>query len=226
MIPQALVQQVLSDRAECMSHNETYQLILFVNLGTTLIGGRDDLIEIGKQLAEIEAVPSYIHLDGALDLGFFVNGIRLGPPGASRTTDGIPIVQGITLSHHKLFGIMVSGEIIGYCPNLEHLDTVAGSIEPRAVFETWLFEQIYLKDDLVSIWQYCLKTHLYYAGFSKISTYEYASMKIVSSLCWNARRHGLSKNSSLPLKVTGSILSPCHIFHSRLFIALLAQWPS
>lgn len=156
--PESLVQQVLSDRAECASHNEVYQLILFANMGTTFVGGRDDLIQIRKQLAKIDAEPSYIHVDGALDLGFLVEGIRLGPPGASCTSDGIPIVQGITLSHHKVFGIMVSGEVIGYCPNaLEQFKTVTGSVEPRAVLETWLFELVYLQDDLISVWQYCLE---------------------------------------------------------------------
>ncbi len=117
MIPQALVRQVLSDRSESISRHETYRMIIFANLGTTFVGGQDNLVEIGKQLAEIEANPFYIHVDGALDLGFLVEGIRLGPPGALCTDEGIPIVQGITLSHHKAFGIMVSGEVIGYCPN-------------------------------------------------------------------------------------------------------------
>lgn len=158
IIPERLLLQVLSDRAECKAHGETYELILFANMGTTFIGGRDDLVEVRKQLSEIGVKPSYIHIDGALDFGFLVDGIQLGPPSVPFTNSGTPVVQGITLSHHKAFGIMVSGEVICYCPDsLDQLAALTPSVEPRAVFETWLFEQIYLPDDLLSTNAYCLQ---------------------------------------------------------------------
>ncbi|KAF9767248.1 hypothetical protein IL306_000203 [Fusarium sp. DS 682] len=157
MIPSALAQQVLSDRAECESHKEEYQVILFANRGTTFVGGQDNILELTETLAQIEVVPSYIHVDGALDLGFFIEGLRLGPPGTQWASPNVPVVQGITLSHHKVFGIMVSGEVISYCPNhSKQFDALAGTVDPRAVFETWLFEQAYHAADLVSIWKYCL----------------------------------------------------------------------
>jgi hypothetical protein len=136
-----------------------YKVIIFANLGTTFVGGRDNLVEIGKQLAQIKIVPSYIHVDGALDLGFLAEGVCLGPPGTTCTRNGTPIVQGITISHHKVLGIMVSGEVISYCPNVsakKQWDALTGAVEPRAIFETWLFNQIYHEDDLVTIWKYCL----------------------------------------------------------------------
>ncbi|KAL6233101.1 hypothetical protein BDW75DRAFT_242355 [Aspergillus navahoensis] len=98
---QTLVRQVLPERAECFSYHETYRVMIFANLGTTFAGGQDSLTEIGERLAEIEAIPSYIHVDRAMDLGFLVEGTRLGPPNSTSTGEGIPIVQGITLSHHK-----------------------------------------------------------------------------------------------------------------------------
>lgn len=157
MIPTALAQQVLSDRAECISHKEEYQMILFANMGTTFVGGQDDILEITEILAQIEVVPSYIHVDGALDLGFVANGLYLGPPGTQQASSRIPVVQGVTVSHHKVFGIMVSGEVISYCPNhSKQFDALAGTVDPRAVFETWLFEQAYHTADLVTIWKYCL----------------------------------------------------------------------
>jgi glutamate/tyrosine decarboxylase-like PLP-dependent enzyme len=158
MIPEVLVRQVLSDRAECNSHDETYELILFANLGTTFVGGRDDLVEIRRQLEEIGVRPAHIHVDGALDMGFLVDGVRLGPPSVPCTNNGIPVVQGVTISHHKVFGIMVSGQVVCYSPNAsESLAALTLSVEPRAVFEMWLFEQTYLAEDLVSIKEYCLE---------------------------------------------------------------------
>lgn len=113
---QPLIDAVLSDFEMCKWNEEPFKLILFANIGTTFTGGRDDLLEIGKRLAEVNIVPSFIHVDGALDLGFTTDSVRLGPPGGLITTDGIPVVQGVTISHHKAFGIMVSGEVISYCP--------------------------------------------------------------------------------------------------------------
>ncbi|KAL6915275.1 hypothetical protein FSST1_006770 [Fusarium sambucinum] len=157
MIPNALKQQVLSDKAECDAHQEQYQMILFANRGTTFVGGQDDIVELTQTLAQIEVVPSYIHVDGALDLGFIADGLRLGPPGAQGPNSKTPVVQGITLSHHKVFGIMVSGEVISYCPNhCKQFDALAGTVDPRAVLETWLFEKTYATADLVTIWNYCL----------------------------------------------------------------------
>ena len=94
MIPSALLQQVLSDRAESESHKEEYQIIVFANRCTTFVGGQDDILELTKTLAQIEVVISYIHVDGPLDLGFVANGLRLGPPGTQRANPRIPVVQG------------------------------------------------------------------------------------------------------------------------------------
>jgi glutamate/tyrosine decarboxylase-like PLP-dependent enzyme len=47
IVTQALVRQVLSDRAECFSYHEIYRVIIFANLGTTFAGGQDNRNEIG-----------------------------------------------------------------------------------------------------------------------------------------------------------------------------------
>ena len=64
------------------------------------------------------------------------------------TKDDLPVVQGITLSHHKAFEIMISGEVICFSPAERRLATVFSSIEPRVIFETWFFQQMYSPTDL------------------------------------------------------------------------------
>nr|CEG03482.1 unnamed protein product [Fusarium pseudograminearum CS5834] len=52
---------------------------------------------------------------------------------------------------------MVSGEVISYCPNHgKQFDALAGTVDPRAVLEMWLFEKTYTTADLATIWNYCL----------------------------------------------------------------------
>lgn len=84
----------MSDIAESESNKEEYQIILFANRGTTFVGGQDDILELTKTLAQIEVVPSYIHVDGPFNLGFVADGLRLGPPGTQRANSRIPVVQG------------------------------------------------------------------------------------------------------------------------------------
>lgn len=148
-----LIEQVRKDKAHCVSRGWGHQIILFANIGTTFVGGRDDIIGIRSALASISAEISYIHVDGALDLGFSPDSVSLGPPSLA-TRNGLPVVQGLTLSHHKAFGIMVSGEAICYNPNTKCIPT-ATAVDPRIVFETWLFQQMYKPEDLLRTRQYC-----------------------------------------------------------------------
>jgi hypothetical protein len=94
MIPSALLQQVLSGRAEPESHKDKNQIILFANRGTTFVGGQDDIHELTETVAEIEVVPSYSHVNDPFDLRFVADGLRLEPPGTQRPNSRIPVVQG------------------------------------------------------------------------------------------------------------------------------------
>lgn len=154
-----LVEQVLQDRSSCGDYYGEYKIILLANMGTTFVGGRDNILGLRKALHAIDAEIAYIHVDGALDLGFTPDLVCLGRPGsATWEKNGLPIVQGITLSHHKAFGIMVSGEVISYSPNPENqsLAKAVELIDPRVIFETWLFQKLYRPADLLKTNQYCL----------------------------------------------------------------------
>ena len=155
MIPEALVQQVVRDKALSDKNNESHQIILLANVGTTFTAGRDDIIALRQCLRAIGSEVSYIHVDGALDFGFRSNMVALGPPDIM-TKGGVPTVQGITLSHHKAFGIMISGEVICYSPESKRLTGFDSPIDPRIVLETWLFQQMYLPEDLVQTRKYCV----------------------------------------------------------------------
>ena len=155
MIPEALAQQVVRDKALSDKNNESHQIILLANVGTTFTVGRDDIMALRQCLRAIGSVVSYIHVDGALDFGFGSNMVALGPPDIM-TKRGLPTVQGITLSHHKAFGIMVSGEVICYSPGSKKLAGLDSPIDPRIVFETWLFQQMYSPEDLVQTRRYCV----------------------------------------------------------------------
>jgi hypothetical protein len=155
-----LIEQVRKDRAHCESHGSNHQIILFANTGTTFVGGRDDITGIRSALTSINADISYLHVDGALDLGFAPDSVSLGPPSLA-TRDGLPVIQGLTLSHHKAFGIMISGEVICYNSTNKDIPT-ATEVDTRIVFETWLFQQMYTPADLRRTRQYCFdnSTHL------------------------------------------------------------------
>lgn len=148
-----LIEQVRKDKAHSASRGSNHQIILFANIGTTFVGGRDDITGIRSALASINADISYLHVDGALDLGFAPDSVSLGPPSLA-TRDGLPVVQGLTLSHHKAFGIMISGEVICYNPTTKGIPT-ATEVDARIVFETWLFQQMYTPADLRRTRQYC-----------------------------------------------------------------------
>jgi hypothetical protein len=64
-------------------------------------------------------------------------------------------VQGLTISHHKAFGIVVSGEVICYSPQLRILPT-ATPVDSRIVFETWLFQAFYPPRALLETRAYCI----------------------------------------------------------------------
>ena len=155
MIPEALAQQVVRDKALSDKNNESHQIVLLANVGTTFTAGRDDNMALRQCLHAIGSEISYIHVDGALDFGFCSNMVALGPPDIL-TKRGLPTVQGITLSHHKAFGIMVSGEVICYSPGSKKLAGLDSPIDPRIVFETWLFQQMYSPEDLVQTRRYCV----------------------------------------------------------------------
>lgn len=109
-------------------------MILFANIGTTFVGGRDNIAGIRAALRAIQVKIAYLHVDGALDLGFAPDTVSLSPPGL-KTRNGLPVVQGLTLSHYKAFGIMVLGEVICYNPTTGTIPT-ATTVNPRIVFET------------------------------------------------------------------------------------------
>ncbi|RYP25539.1 hypothetical protein DL767_008349 [Monosporascus sp. MG133] len=153
ILVETLVQQALLDKMQCLRRGEAYHMILFANMGTTFVGARDDLARIRASLNAAGIEISYIHVDGALDFGFDNCGIALGPPG-STGPDELPRVQGITLSHHKAMGNMVSGEVLCYSLGGE-LASLVSPIDPRVVFETWLYSQIYTSSDLGTMLQYC-----------------------------------------------------------------------
>ncbi|KAB8259716.1 pyridoxal phosphate-dependent transferase [Aspergillus pseudonomiae] len=157
MRPDALAQRAISDKLYCDSREREYQVILIVNVGTTFTGAQDDILSLRQVLRSVGADAVYIHADGALDLALSPNSVRLGPPNIM-AKNGTPVVQGITLSHHKAYGVMVSGEVVCYTPANGQLATVgSNTVDPRAVFETWLFQQMYTSADLMKVKGYCLK---------------------------------------------------------------------
>ncbi|CAJ2511990.1 Uu.00g076150.m01.CDS01 [Anthostomella pinea] len=149
----ALVRQAVEDKKRCLERGDSYRMVLFANMGTTFVGARDDITRIHDSLAKVGIAISYIHVDGALDFGFDNCGIRLGPPG-SQGPDGTPMVQGVTLSHHKALGHTVSGEVLCFSPR-DELPSLAASVDPRAVFETWLYSRIYAPDDVGQMLNQC-----------------------------------------------------------------------
>jgi hypothetical protein len=150
-----LVEQVNKDRAHCAIHGTKHEVVIFANIGTTFVGGRDDINGIRAALRVVGAETAYVHVDGALDLGFASDSVSLGPPGVDNCKDGLPVVQGLTISHHKAFGIMVSGEVICYSPKLKVLPT-ATPVDSRIIFETWLFQALYSPRALLETRAYCI----------------------------------------------------------------------
>lgn len=157
MSAQALADQVLSDKNRCKSRGMRHRIILVANVGTVFAGGRDDILALRFKLRSIGSDTSYILADGALDLGFSTDLVQLASPTTLTGSNGAPAVQSVTLSHHKVFGVMVSGQVICYNPVDNSLATVAGSADPRAVLETWVISQMYPPRDLARIRDYCLQ---------------------------------------------------------------------
>ncbi|KAL8839812.1 MAG: hypothetical protein Q9176_004215 [Flavoplaca citrina] len=155
MVPAALVEQAVADRTWCDGHSESYSIVLLANFGTTFVGGCDDIVALRNALRHVELDTAYVHVDGALDFGFSSHNVCLGPP-SLQARDALPVVQGVTLSHHKAWGIMVSGEVICYNPRQRLLKTVASRVEPRVVFETWLAQKFYTPAELNRLHAYCL----------------------------------------------------------------------
>jgi len=156
MLPQELVRQVEKDMAFCQAQGRPYQIILLANIGTTFTGAVDNLTELRQALRRINMNPDYIHVDGALDLGFSSDSVTLGPSG-SLTKEDRPVVQGITVSHHKVYGIMVSGEVIFLQPRRSTPGTTRSDVDRRAVLETWLFQKFYTPQNLLQTRDYCQK---------------------------------------------------------------------
>ncbi|KAF2968312.1 hypothetical protein GQX73_g5252 [Xylaria multiplex] len=146
ILVEALVQQAAADQKRCIDSGTEYHMILLANMGTTFVGARDDLIAIYQNLSEAGIQISYIHVDGALDFGFDTCGIELGPCGALNSY-GKPLVQGVTISHHKALGHMVSGEVLCFSPE-NQLPCPLSSLIPRAVFENWLYHEVYKPADM------------------------------------------------------------------------------
>lgn len=155
MIPEALAKQVVLDKALCDRNKESHRIILLANMGTTFVGGRDDILALRQSLRAVGSEVSYIHADGALNFGFGQNTVSLGSPN-TMMKNGLPVVQGITLSHHKAFGIMVSGEVICYSPSSKKFAGLGTPVDARIVFEIWLFQKLYSPEDLVQTGRYCV----------------------------------------------------------------------
>ena len=156
MIPEGLVKQVTNDKAFCENHGLSHEIILLVNIGTSFVGGRDDMLKLRQALSNIGSEVAHIHADGALDFGFSPNTVCLGSP-YTLSRNGLPVVQGINFSHHKALGIIVSGEVICYSPTDQNSATTVSNVEPRVIFETWLFQKMYSQSDLVRMLRYCLQ---------------------------------------------------------------------
>ncbi|KAL2040125.1 hypothetical protein N7G274_007028 [Stereocaulon virgatum] len=138
MFSEKFVKQVAKDKAVCESYGQPLEIILLVNIGTTFIGGSDDVLSLRRALLSAGFEVAYINANRALDFGFFQYPVCLGKPD-TMTKTGRPVVQGITPGHHKALGIMVSGEVICYNPTNQKLATAVSSVEPRVIFKTWLF---------------------------------------------------------------------------------------
>ncbi|KAF3910544.1 hypothetical protein ABW21_db0201303 [Orbilia brochopaga] len=154
MMVEALVKQALADWNDCLRNGEEFRMVLFANMGTTFLGARDNIKEIYSKLRTVGVKISYIHVDGALDFGFGNFGVTLGTPGAT-DSQGMPFVQGITLSHHKALGGMVSGEVIYWNPQGNQCSSLAWNVEERVVFESWLYSQAYSQTDVAEMFKYC-----------------------------------------------------------------------
>ncbi|KAF4965251.1 hypothetical protein FSARC_6930 [Fusarium sarcochroum] len=152
IIPQELVERACRDRDSCAANSERYQVVLMCNFGSTFLGGCDDVIGIRKKLAAHGIKVAHTHVDGALELGLSTD-VVLGKPGIN-SRNGLPVVQGITISHHKAMGLMVSGLVICHSPTGQ-LAPRETSIDPRAVLEMWLFRQMYSSKDRGHVRQYC-----------------------------------------------------------------------
>ncbi|KAK6516206.1 hypothetical protein TWF506_006116 [Arthrobotrys conoides] len=148
-----LVQRALVDKKETLENGEEYQMILLANIGTTFVGARDNLKEIYRKLQEVGIQISHLHADGAFDFGYSTYGIKLGTPG-SVGEDGVPMVQGITLSNHKAMGSIVSGEVISYSPGNE-LSPLEWTVDPRIIFERWIYAQAYPPAECEVLLRYC-----------------------------------------------------------------------
>ncbi|KAI4179413.1 MAG: hypothetical protein L6R41_007858 [Letrouitia leprolyta] len=154
MIPEDLVKEVAKNKSLCASRGQPHEVVLLITIGTTFTGGRDDIFRLRQALDDAGLKVSYIHADGALDFGFSSDSVRLGSPGEI-TRNNLPVVQGITMSHHKAFGLMVSGEVICYSPTDQQLANAVSDVDPRVVFETWLFQKMYSPSDWQLVNQCC-----------------------------------------------------------------------
>lgn len=159
IVVKALLEQAIADKKRCSDGGVEYNMILLVNIGTTFVGARDDIVDIYRTLARAGIQISYIHADGALDFGFETCGIKLGPCGAAEN-DGTPLVQGVSFSHHKALGNMVSGEVLCFSPQ-DQLPNMCSSLDPRVVFETWLYSRVYESSDLAQMLSECRKNALH-----------------------------------------------------------------
>ncbi|KAF3905073.1 hypothetical protein AA313_de0208855 [Arthrobotrys entomopaga] len=162
MLPDALVEMALKDREYCEQRNEPFRVILFMNIGTTFVGARDDIKTLKERLYESGIEISHIHVDGAFDLGFDTCGIGLGAPGTV-DAQGIPLVQGVTISHHKALGSIVCGEVLSYFPTTLPL-LFQWKVDPRIVLETWLYSQVFTPADITTLYKYCRRNALHLEG--------------------------------------------------------------
>ncbi|KAI1172103.1 PLP-dependent transferase [Nemania sp. FL0916] len=156
---EALLEQAIDDKKQCIEAGIEYHMILLVNMGTTFVGAKDNLSMIYRTLLEAGIQISFIHVDGALDFGFDACGVKLGPCGAV-STDGTPLVQGVTISHHKALGSVVSGEVICFSPQ-NQLPNLCCSLNPRIIFETWLYNRVYEPSDLAIMLNDCRRNASY-----------------------------------------------------------------
>jgi hypothetical protein len=98
-----------------MPRGKSHTISLLANIGTTFTSIGDDILGLQHVFRRIGSDIVYICADEALDLGFPAEEIFLGPLDVLERIE-IPVVQGITMSYHEAFEIIVSGGVICYKP--------------------------------------------------------------------------------------------------------------
>ncbi|GME65960.1 pyridoxal phosphate-dependent transferase [Neofusicoccum parvum] len=158
MVPQLFGRQLAIDRRAAAAAGRPFAVVLLASYGTTFTGAIDDLPALHDAAARVGCRLDYIHLDGALDLGASMAAYTLGPPGAGPLdgASGRLVVQGVSVSQHKFPGLSVAGQVVCWAPPRGRLAASDGHVDPRAVFELWLYRQLASPADSQALHRHCL----------------------------------------------------------------------